>query len=218
MGDTAGGQLIVGGVVSITSTVWLQEAELPLQSVAVQVRVTLYTPAQLPGVVASTKVTTGLGSQVSLALGSGNTGVFGHCMGDTAGGQLITGGVVSITSTVWLQEAELPLQSVAVQVRVILYTPWQLPGVVTSANVTVGDWSQLSLAVGFGNSGAFGHWMGDTGAGHVMTGGVVSITSTVWLHEALLPLQSVAVQVRVTLYTPWQLPSVVTSANVTVGD
>jgi len=32
---------MVGGVVSITLTVWLQEAELPEQSVAVQMRVTL---------------------------------------------------------------------------------------------------------------------------------------------------------------------------------
>ena len=41
MGDITAGQVIVGGVVSITWTVWLQLAELPLQSVAVQVRVTL---------------------------------------------------------------------------------------------------------------------------------------------------------------------------------
>ncbi len=39
MGEVTAGQVMVGGVVSITCTVWLQEAELPLQSVAVQVRV-----------------------------------------------------------------------------------------------------------------------------------------------------------------------------------
>jgi len=33
--------VIVGGAVSITTTVWLQLAELLLQSVAVQVRITL---------------------------------------------------------------------------------------------------------------------------------------------------------------------------------
>jgi hypothetical protein len=33
--------VIVGGVVSMTTTVWLQLAELLLQSVTVQVRVTL---------------------------------------------------------------------------------------------------------------------------------------------------------------------------------
>ncbi len=65
--------------------------------------------------------------------------------------------------------------------------------------VTAGAGSHVSLAVGGGNTGAFGHWIGEGAAGQAMVGGVVSITSTVWLHEAELPLQSVAVQVRVTL-------------------
>ena len=68
----------------------------------------------------SLEVTFGLGSQVSLTVGAGNTGTFGHWIGDTAAGQVIVGGVVSITTTVWLQLAELLLQSVAVQVRVTL--------------------------------------------------------------------------------------------------
>ena len=70
---------------------------------------------------------------------------------------------------------------------------------VTSLNVTVGLGSQVSLAEGGGNTGLAGHWIGLTATGQVMVGGVVSITFTVWLHEAVLPLQSVAVQVRVTL-------------------
>jgi len=57
---------------------------------------------------------------VSLTVGAGNTGVFGHWIGETAAGQVIVGGVVSMTTTVWLQLAELLLQSVAVQVRVTL--------------------------------------------------------------------------------------------------
>ena len=65
-------------------------------------------------------VTFGLGSQVSLTIGAGKTGVFGHWIGETAAGQVIVGGAVSITTTVWLQLAELLLQSVAVQVRVTL--------------------------------------------------------------------------------------------------
>ena len=66
------------------------------------------------------EVTFGVGSQVSLRVGLGKTGVFGHWIGDTAAGQVIVGGVVSITTTTWLQLAELLLQSVAVQVRVTL--------------------------------------------------------------------------------------------------
>ena len=66
------------------------------------------------------EVTFGLGSQVSLTVGAGKTGTFGHWIGETATGQVIVGGVVSMTTTVWLQLAELLLQSVAVQVRVTL--------------------------------------------------------------------------------------------------
>ena len=66
------------------------------------------------------EVTFGLRSQVSLTVGAGKTGVFGHWMGETATEQVMLGGFVSITNTVWLQLAELLLQSVAVQVRVTL--------------------------------------------------------------------------------------------------
>jgi len=71
-------------------------------------------------VTTSLEVTLGLGSQVSLTVGAGKIGVFGHWIGETADGQVIVGGVVSMTTTVWLQLAELLLQSVAVQVRVTL--------------------------------------------------------------------------------------------------
>jgi len=46
------------------------------------------------------EVNLGLGSQVSLTAGLGNTGVFGHWIGETATGQVMLGGFVSITSTV----------------------------------------------------------------------------------------------------------------------
>ena len=68
----------------------------------------------------STNVVTGAGSQVSVHVAGGKTGVAGHWMGEGAGGQLIVGGVVSITATVCEQLAELPLQSVHVQVRVLV--------------------------------------------------------------------------------------------------
>jgi len=66
------------------------------------------------------EVNFGLGSQVSLTVGLGKTGMFGHWIGETAAGQVIVGGAVSMTTTVWLQVAALLLQSVAVQVRVTL--------------------------------------------------------------------------------------------------
>src|SRR5207247_163276 len=155
--------------------------------------------AQAPGVVASLNVTTGAASQVSVAVGAGNTGAAGQLIGEAATGQVIVGGVTSCTTTVWLHEAELPLQPVAVQVRVMLYVSAQAPGVVASLNVTTGAASQVSVAVGAGNTGAAGQLIGEAATGQVIVGGVTSCTTTVWLHEAELPLQSVAVQVRVML-------------------
>ena len=181
----------------MTMTVWLQLELLPLQSVAVQVRVCVPVPGQAPGAKASVKVTTGLGSQTSVAVGAGNTGVAGHWIGEVVAGQVIVGGVVSMTTTVWLQLALLPEQSVAVHVRVLLYVPGQDPGVVTSTNVTTGAGSHVSVAAGGGNTGVAGHWIGEGAAGQTITGGVVSITATVWEQLAELPLQSVHVQVRV---------------------
>ena len=68
----------------------------------------------------STNVVTGAGSQLSVHVGGGKTGVAGHWMMGEGAGQVITGGVVSITATVCEQLAELPLQSVHVQVRVLV--------------------------------------------------------------------------------------------------
>ena len=67
---------------------------------------------------------------------------------------------------------------------------------ITSANATDGLASQASVTDGGGNTGTAGHWIGETTNGQVITGGVVSITLTVWLHVAVLPESSVAVQVR----------------------
>ena len=46
IGEVAAGQVMVGAMVSITTTVWLQLAELPQSSVAVQVREMIFVPAQ----------------------------------------------------------------------------------------------------------------------------------------------------------------------------
>ena len=51
----------------------------------------------------------------------------------------------------------------------------------------------------FGKIGVFGHWIGETTAGQLIVGRVVSSTTTVCEQLAWLPEQSVTVQVRVTL-------------------
>ena len=49
----------------------------------------------------------------------------------------------------------------------------------TSANVIVTNGSQRSVAVAGGNIGVKGQLIGDTTVGHTITGGAVSITTTV---------------------------------------
>ena len=63
-------------------------------------------------------------------------------------GQVMTGGVVSVTVMVWLAVLVLPHASLAVQVRVMFLACGQAPGVVSSAKLRLGFGSQLSLTVG----------------------------------------------------------------------
>src|SRR6186997_2986898 len=98
----------------------LQVAEFPQSSVAVHVRVVLYVPTHEPGVVASTKVMVTVASHASVAVGGVNTGKAGQSTGDVCTTQVIVGGVISCTTIVPLQVAELPQSSVAVHVRVVL--------------------------------------------------------------------------------------------------
>ena len=155
--------------------VWLQLAELPQASVAFHVLVILYVPGQLPGMNTSTKVNTGFGSQASVTVGGVNTAWYGHSLiTNITKGQLITGGVISRTTMVWLQLAEFPQASLAVHVLVILYVPGQRPGVVTSTNVTAGFGSQASVTTGGGNTGWAGQLIGDTTGAQVIVGGVIS--------------------------------------------
>src|SRR5207247_1414518 len=150
--------------------------------------------------------------QASVAVGLLNVGVAGHWIVWAGSTPEITGGVVSTTCTVWLAVLVLPHPSFAVQVRVTLYAWAQLPGVVTSANVTVGLVSQASVAVGLLNVGVAGHWIVCAGPTPEITGGVVSTTCTVWLAVLVLPQASFAVHVRVTSYAWAPLPGAVTSA------
>ena len=68
---------------------------LPQASVAVHVLVTLYDPAQRPGVVTSADVSVNALPQASTAVATANTGVAGQLIVDGAGRAAITGAVIS---------------------------------------------------------------------------------------------------------------------------
>ena len=72
----------------------------PQASFAVQVRVTEYLPAQLPGVVASADVRLGAGSHASVAVGVAKLGDAGHWIVEAGGSAEIAGADVSVTFTV----------------------------------------------------------------------------------------------------------------------
>src|SRR5688572_814928 len=125
----------------------LQVDVLPQSSVAVQVRVNWKLPGQLPGVVTSLKLMATEGSQASVAVAAAKVGVAGQLIGDITVGQVMAGGVISCTLMARLQVDVLPQSSVAVQVRVTVYSAGQSPGVVTSAKVTATAVSHASVAV-----------------------------------------------------------------------
>ena len=67
-----------------------------------------------------------------------------------------------------------------------------MPGVVTSADVGVTSLSQASVAVAESKLGEAGHSTGEVTVGHVITGGVLSVTEIVRLQVEELPQSSVA--------------------------
>src|SRR3989442_9454149 len=152
----------------------------------------------MPGVVTSANVSVGLVSEASVAVGVLNVGVAGHWIVCTGPTPEITGAVVSTTCTVWLAVLVFPPPAFAVHVGVTSEACGQLPGVVTSANVSVGLLSQASVAVGLLNVGVAGHWIVCAGPTPEITGAVVSTTCTVWLAVLVFPHPSFAVHVRVT--------------------
>jgi hypothetical protein len=135
------------------------------------VRVTLYSLAQVPGVVASAKVGVTLVSHASVAVGVVNEGVAGHSIVVGPGSAEITGAVVSATLMVWVAVELFPLSSVAVQVRTC--TTGQVP-VLLSTKVNVTLVSQLSVAVGVVKLGVAGHSIVLSAGSAEITGAVLS--------------------------------------------
>lgn len=186
----------------------------PQSSVAVQVLVTLYSPAQAPGIVTSEAVSVNVLPQASVAVAISNSGVSGQVMVVMPGSGSITGASVSITAIVCDAVDEFPQSSVAVHVLVTLYSPAQAPFVVASEKVNVNALPQASVAVAISNSGVSGQFIVVRLGSASITGASVSITSMVCDAVELLPHSSVAVQVLVILYAPAQAPFVVTSKKV----
>ena len=116
--------------------------------------------------------------QLSVAVGVVQDGVPEHSIVEGPGREEMTGGVVSSTFIVCDAFATLPQASVAVQVLVTEYSLGHEPGVVTSANASVGV-PQLSVAVGVVHDGVPVHSTVDGPGNADITGGVVSSTLNV---------------------------------------
>ena len=92
----------------------------PQASVAVQILVTLYDPAQAPLVVTSFDVNVKALPQASTTVATANTGTAGQLIVEMEGNDAITGASVSITLMACDAVDTFPQASVAVQVLVTL--------------------------------------------------------------------------------------------------
>src|SRR5258706_7135954 len=112
-------QIITGAVVSTTVTFWLQAAPLPQASVATHSRVaSKVLPQWLAVLVTVLTMVIVLVPPVSVAVGASKVQGVPISIVLLVLLQVITGAVVSITVTFWLQEAVLPQASVAIHTRV----------------------------------------------------------------------------------------------------
>ena len=188
------GQLMnTGGFVLIaTVTVWLQLLVWPHKSVAVQVRVTTVGHRLLVTVVKVTVTFRPL--QLSLAVGGLNLQSKPQATVLLVE-QLIVGGVVSTTVTVWLQVFELPQGSVATQVRVMICGQVPLVSVLRIVMAALTP-LQTSLALGESKLQAVPHST-VLPAAQVRTGGVVSTAVTVCVQVKVSAQRLVISQMRV---------------------
>src|SRR5436309_14804977 len=118
---------------------------------------------------------------------------------------------------VWLQVAELPQASVAVQVRRTRFAAGQLAGRFSSAYVTLRFWSQSSAKVGVPKLGVAGHWMVSSEGQEVTIGAWGSSTVMSCLHRAEERHAADAVRVRSARLIAGQLAGSGSSENVNVG-
>ena len=173
---------------------------LPQTSVAVQVRVMADSLAQEPAATLSLAATIGAGSQLSVAAAVPvpAAAVAASHSTVTFAGQVMSGAVVSIMVMVWVQLLLLPQLSVAVQVRVMLDAPAQLPAAMLSDKAMTGVLVQLSVALAVPVSAAAVEASHSTVtlAGQEMSGAMLSVTVIVWTQLPTLPHSSVLDQLR----------------------
>src|SRR5688572_8717725 len=209
----AGGtEVNTGAVLSSTVIVCVAVAVLPQASVAINVLVTVYSLAQVPGVEASVDVIATV-PQASVAVGVPNDGVKGHSIVAAGGVVVNIGAVLSSTVIVCVAVAVLPQASVAINVLVTVYSLAQVPGVEASVDV-IATVPQASVAVGVPNDGVKGHSIVAAAGIVVNTGAVLSSTVIVCVAVAVLPQASVAINVLVTVYSLAQVPGVEASVDV----
>src|SRR5512133_3625163 len=94
----------------------------------------------------SVSVTVTVGSQLSVAVTVGTSGMLSHSTVASAGTPTNTGSVLSCTVRVWLWEVVLPQLSVTLQVRTLVPQP-SVTLLLASLSVPVTVGSQLSVAV-----------------------------------------------------------------------
>ena len=210
-GELTTGQVISGGVESVTTIVLLHVELLPQSSVAVHIRVTL--KSHWPGVVMSVNEIFTMASHPSVAVASPNTGVPVHSIGDVTEGHVITGGIVSCMIIDLLQLEVFPQSSVAVQVRVIVLSCGHGPLTIVVINDIETSVSQASVAVAGEKEGLPGQLMGEFTVGQIKTGGVLSSTTMVLLQVAVFPHVLVAVHVLIMIYSCIQDPGRVSVVN-----
>jgi hypothetical protein len=187
---------MTGGVVSTTLTKFVQSALFPQQSTAFQmaVMVSWHVPVLLVVTFASTMETL-VPQHASKAVGgSSDHVVLPHCTVWLLA-QVMTGGVVSMTVTVWLHVAELLQQSVACHVRVMIKGQILPALVIVLRTVIVTLLQQASTAVGGVNAQAEPHCTVMLLA-QFITGGWVSCSTTRWLQTVEFEQQSVISQKR----------------------
>lgn len=130
--------------------------------------------------------------QLSVAVGGLNTHVVPHWT-TWFGAQVMAGGTLSTMVTDWLQLVTLLQQSMIIQCRVTTVGQVPLVTVLKMEMVTFVP-QQESTAVGGVNDQVVPHGTVMLG-GQFTTGGVVSCTTTRWLHTVeLFVQQSVAIQ------------------------
>ena len=160
-------------------------------------------PPRLLGVISralpSANVIKGLGSQLSVAVAVPVlAGVMEPHSAMVSGRQLITGGVVSKTVTVKVQELETPEPLVAVQVTIVVPAEKVEP---LGGTLTTDKTMQSSLAVATNVTFVFTHWPASAITtmllGQMTVGKALPRTETVKLQTLLLPDPSVATQVTV---------------------